>query len=1150
MLCLIDTGAETSLCSESALFQMFPNRLPIYEQESAVYKSLTGHSLTPLGRMTVKFDDIPPTSLLVVRDISHSCILGMSLLAAGKYVLSNDKLILFGKEYKLFPYHNKFHNSYISSLNCSSDLDHKLSIIMEKYKRLFSEKLMPKPIKTSIKFDVVTYNENPVRCQPYRTPLARQHIVEKQIQEMVESGVLSPGTSEYSSPVHLVKKKDGNFRLVANFQALNAVTVPDAYPLMPIQQIFDSLTNSAVYTTLDALKGYFQVDCTPRTRLKCAIVTQGNLYLHNRMGMGLKNAGATFCRIMNEILGSFIGKFVYVYMDDIVIYSKNMEDHLEHLDIVFKKLLHHNVQLRKSKCKIAQQQVELLGFVISREGVSTKKEKLDPIVKAPPPKGKKSLQSFLGSVNYYRKFIPNYSQIATPLYNLVKKNVVYKWGSEHQSAYDSLKSYLVDTPILAYPDINKPFRLETDASDIALGSVLRQTDDKGCHRVIQYHSRRFSNAEKRYSTIEKECLAIVESLKHFRPVITGCHVDIYSDHKPLLALTSKNIQNRRIQNWASILADYDCTIRHVPGHLNHFSDYLSRNVIELDTLDSSDYVITPRNNAVLEHIPIENDNITYLDLINEQRKDFEHLYDDPDNVVVEGVLYSMRRPTRLDLRYPRLLLPRKYVSQVLKNCHELLCHSGIHKCLNNLRMSYVWKGMRRDLIDYIGKCGLCQINKRIHTNRRHYSSNVLFTRNQCVGVDLIGPLMESPGGNRYIFTAIDHTTRWAIAVPIPNKQAKTVRDAFYNHYICHHGIPNSIVSDNAREFQNVLFIGMCNTLGIKNRRICPFSPTGNSICERVNKTIKDMVRKLCNNDSSKWEEQLHSAMFAYRCTLHEATMTSPFYMNYGTLPRLPHLTPVDSGMGEEEWLKSLTAAFQVAKETTNAMMNRNRARMNAKATEPDIKIGDICVFKNMTRVKLQSQNRGVYQVIDKKTPVIFMRHLYDGSVRMARSVHVRPVDPSIILNNINLDPVKRPISPNYLHRFVDIQLLPSSIADQINNDPRENSPLNDQDIPVQVEESDKEIVGQTDENVADNIVSPIRDINDTEQNANSSMPPNIFADKAEKQIVGVPQQASTPEDRQRKFHLHRPRRYCKYKLRRRIQKPAWHKDYILESPYE
>ena len=1025
ILVMLDSGAETSVISDSAYRHLYPHRTPILQKDNTTYTSILGGNLHSLGKTQIRFDECQPIDVTVFPDFAHHMILGIDGLKKGNYICNSEHLIWFGRKYPLYPYKNKYITKYIGLLEVSPSQQTRLNKILSTYDKLFSEKDMPDLLITDVKLDIDTGDHPPIKMAPYRVPLARQHIIKDQVQQMLDAGIIKRGYSPWAAPVHLVPKKDGNMRMVVNFTRLNSISTTDAYPVPNIQDIFDSLTKSAVYTSLDALKGYYQIQLSEAAKQKAAFVCPTGQYLFERLPMGLKNSGATFCRVIESILRDFIGTFVHVYVDDIIIYSKNMDEHLKHLDIVFNRLSQHNVQLRKSKCKIAKESVELLGFNISASGVSTDPSKLDPILKAPAPKSKQQVQSFLGSVNYYRKFIPLYSELAIPLYDLTKKNTPFKWTDLHNEAFIQLKAYLADTPILAYPDVAKPYKLFTDASSKAMGAVLLQTDDKGCDRVIQYFSRRFNGPQTRYSTIERECLALISAMEHFKPYLLGSYVTIHTDHRPLLALKKKRLYNDRINRWAIILSDYDFDIVYTKGSCNNMADWLSRSAVGLDTLDMGDFIVPEVDSQVLAHIPIEHDHITYIDIINEQRKDFPQLYDSDDEHIVchAGVLYSTRRPTRLDLLYPRLLLPSKFRHQVMHNAHIACAHSGIKKTLDQIRQCYIWSGMRKDVINFIELCGTCQLNRRINVKRKHYTIDYTNVKNHTIGLDLMGPLMTTSTGNRYILVMVDHATRYCVAVPLPNKTAKVVRDAFYRYWICSHSIPDKIITDGGLEFRNQLMKDLCKSLGIKHAFTSPYNPSSNGVTERLNSTIKNMLRKLCDNDSSKWEDVLHSCVFAYHCSLHSATLQSPFYLTYGTLARLPHLQPIDRSIQEQNWLKSLTASFQLAKENTEKMVEKNKQRMNAIANEQEFHIGDLVMKKNMTRVKLQSQNKGIFQVIDVRTPVLYLRNLENGKLQITRNNYVLKIDPTMVLKNVNIDPVRLPVDARHVNRFVDLQYL-------------------------------------------------------------------------------------------------------------------------------
>jgi hypothetical protein len=508
------------------------------------------------------------------------------------------------------------------------------------------------------------------------------------------------------------------------------------------------------------------------------------------------------------------------------------------------------------------------------------------------------------------------------MFDLLKCNAPFIWRDKHEIVYNKLKELLTSDQVLSFPNVWEEFNLYTDASKVGMGSVLCQYSDTGDEKVIQYFSKKFSPVQTRYSTIEREALALISSLKEFRPYLAGGTVNVYTDHKPLLSLFKKDIKNDRIQRWKLEISDYSCNIRYLKGSINHCPDFLSRLLVEVG---SCDYVMLESSDGVMKHIPLVNDKIPLKGLVVEQQRDFKSLFiKKEDNLIVHNnVLYSIKRPTRLDLKYPRLMLPIKYRRQVMENAHKSICHQGIHKTLDYIRQCYVWPGMRRDITSYIAACPACQLNTKFNVRKYHHRVPHRNVRNSLVSMDITGPFMVSPNGNKYILSIIDHTTRWIEFIPLKNKTAVDITEAFYNNWICRYGIPFVLLTDNALEFKANVLYDLCKKLHIQRRFSSFYNPTSQGKNERVHASIKGMIRKMIENDTSQWENQLHPCLYAYRVTIHKALGVSPFYLQFGDWPNLPFTQFESDQIEGSNYYKHLTAAFQIAKEETRKLESSN-----------------------------------------------------------------------------------------------------------------------------------------------------------------------------------------------------------------------------------
>jgi transposase InsO family protein len=444
---------------------------------------------------------------------------------------------------------------------------------------------------------IPTINEVPIHVKQYRFPPIHKTEIDSQVHKLLSDGLIEMSTSPYNSPVWIVPKKPdstGNkrWRMVIDYRNLNEKTIGDAYPLPNISDILDQLGNAKYFSVLDLASGFHQIPMAIKDAPKTAFSTPYGHYQFRRMPFGLKNAPSTFQRLMDNVLSGLQGNELFVYMDDIVIYAKSLEEHGVKFERLMKRLEKANLTLQPDKCEFLRREVAYLGHIICSDGVRPDPNKIKSVIDFPVLKTPKNIKQFLGLVGYYRRFIPNFSKIAKPLTDLLKKEATFVWQTKQIEAFEELKISLCSEPILQYPDFNKPFNLTTDASGYAIGGVLSQ-GQVGKDLPIAYTSRVLNKAEQNYSTIEKECLAIVYCVNHFRPYLYGQKFTIITDHKPLVWLHSVKDPTSRLWKWRLRLEEYEYVIQYKKGKLNSNADALSRNptidlIYPIGTLDEDE----------------------------------------------------------------------------------------------------------------------------------------------------------------------------------------------------------------------------------------------------------------------------------------------------------------------------------------------------------------------------------------------------------------------------------------------------------------------------------------------------------------------------------------------------------------------------------
>lgn len=452
---------------------------------------------------------------------------------------------------------------------------------------------------SATKHKILTNNDMPIYTKNYRYPHHFKEDVQKQIQEMLDNGIIRPSKSPYSSPIWVVPKKldasgKKKIRVVIDYRKLNEHTVDDRYPMPQIEDILDSLGKSEYFSTIDLKSGFHQIPMDPKHIEKTAFSTDKGHFEFTRMPFGLKNAPATFQRAMNDILADYIGSKCYVYLDDIIIIGYNLENHLQNLQLVLKRLSEFNLKIQLDKCEFLKKQTEFLGHIITSEGVKPNPEKIEKIIQWPLPKTQKEIKQFLGLVGYYRRFIKDFSKITRPMSKYLKKDAIIEQNDpSYTQAFSTLKQILSTDQILAYPQFDCPFILTTDASGFALGAVLSQMQES-VERPIAFASRTLSDTESRYATNEKEALAIIWAVNKFKPYLYGQKFTLITDHKPLTFIKTSD-KNSKILRWRLDLENYDYDIKYKEGKSNVVADALSRIPIEANNNETSSTISEPGN---------------------------------------------------------------------------------------------------------------------------------------------------------------------------------------------------------------------------------------------------------------------------------------------------------------------------------------------------------------------------------------------------------------------------------------------------------------------------------------------------------------------------------------------------------------------------
>ena len=455
------------------------------------------------------------------------------------------------------------------------DEERQLAILLRNYADVFStgpDDIGRTPL---VKHRIRTGDTAPIKQHPRRLPLSQQQSCKEEVQKMLKHDVIRPSASPWASPIVIVKKKDGSLRFCIDYRKLNAATIKDAYPLPRIDDSLDCLSGSKWFCTLDLASGFWQVEMDPEDREKTAFCTRGGLYEFNTMPFGLCNAPGTFERLMELVLAGLQWEICLIYIDDVIVFSKTVEETITRLGQVLERFREAGLKLKPKKCLLLQKQVAYLGHIISESGIATNPEKVKVVKDSKEPQDVSELRGFLGVTSYYRRFVKGYSDIAAPLNKLLSKNVEWHWDKRCHEAWEQLKQKLMSSEILSYPRPGSKFILDTDASNMAVGAVLSQIQD-GQEKVLAYASRGLGKPERRYCVTRRELLAVVTYIKYFRHYLYGNKFLLRTDHGSLRWIFNFKAPEGQLARWLEVLGIYDFDIQHRPGRLHGNADAMSR----------------------------------------------------------------------------------------------------------------------------------------------------------------------------------------------------------------------------------------------------------------------------------------------------------------------------------------------------------------------------------------------------------------------------------------------------------------------------------------------------------------------------------------------------------------------------------------------
>ncbi|KAE9594889.1 putative nucleotidyltransferase, Ribonuclease H [Lupinus albus] len=742
------------------------------------------------------------------------------------------------------------------AVQAETDIPRELDRILLQYQEVFQEMTELPPKRSQDHAIHLKEGAGIPNLRPYRCPYYQKAEVERLVGEMLEAGVIQYSISPYSSPIILVKKKDGGWRFCVDYRALNKVTIPNKFPIPLIEELLDELGTARIFSKLDLKSGYHQIRMRPEDVEKTAFRTHEGHYEFLVMPFGLTNAPSTFQSLMNEILRPYLRKFTLVFFDDILIYSPDLTSHSQHLGTILAILMENSLKANLKKCSFGQVKIEYLGHVISEGSVAVDETKIEDVKTWPQPSNVKGLRGFLGLTGYYRKFVKDYGRIARPLTNLLKKDA-FAWSEEAQDAFEQLKAEMMKLPMLAVPDFTKKFVVETDASSKGLGAVLMQEG-----RPLAFWSKGLSLKAQQKSVYERELMALVQAIQKWRHYLLGRHFIIRTDQRSLKFLTDQKLFSEEQFKWAVKLVGLDFEIQYKPGQENSAADALSRKLMYT--------AISIVNNEETEN------------WIQEVQGDPKWRQVMQDLIVSSAVHPGFELKKGILYYKDRLVLSTSSnkIPMILSECHETPMggHSSYFKTYKKISSFLFWEGMRSDIKTYIEQCDVCQRNKYSTLAPAGLLQPLPIPQQvwMDISMDFIGGLPRTKGKDT-IFVVVDRLSKFvhffALGHPF---SAKDVALVFIKGVVRLHGFPTSIVSDRDSLFLSNFWKELFKLAGTQLKLSTSYHPQTDGQTEVTNRCLETYLRCYAGPKPKQWVQWLHWAEFWFNTNYHSAAGMTPF----------------------------------------------------------------------------------------------------------------------------------------------------------------------------------------------------------------------------------------------------------------------------------
>ncbi len=885
----------------------------------------------------------------------------------------------------------------------------------KQYERVFKEDAeneLPKHAPWDHEIKLLPGKE-PKGTKLYGMSPAHREECKKYVDKLLIKGFIRTSEAPAAYSLFFVPKKGGKLRPVIDYRLLNEITKKDGYPLPLIGDMLDRLRGAKYFTKMDLRGAYNLIRVKDGDEWKTAFKTTFGMYEYLVMPFGLTNAPATFQKHINNVLRANLDIFVLAYMDDIIVFSSTMGEHTEHVKWVLQQLDKHDLRVELDKCEFHVQETDFLGYVIRRNEIGMSSEKVKAITEWPTPKTVREIQSFLGFGNFYRRFIKGYSGVAKALTELTRKDTPFEWKEPQERAFQKMKDLFTTAPVLTTFDYEKAITIETDASDYAIGACLNQPDESGKLHPVAFYSRTMSSPELNYDIHDKELLAIVEALKHWKVYCTmpKHQVHVITDHKNLTYFTSTKVLNRRQTRWAEELANFDYRISYQKGSENSRADALSRRADYIENKKQVSHAIfQAQEDGTLLH---NQQSLSSMFIVEETPRAAQIKAGYANDKIVQLVEQD-NSPFKKDNNGFVTLNNRVYVptveqNKIIQDTHND-GHRGIGSTMERVQRTFYIPELKRKTENIVNDCDTCKRSK----HERHRPYGLLQPLQppdgawHSIAMDFITdlPVSKEPGNTTpydTIFVVTDRLTKYAYFLPtVRSCTAQDLSFVLHKHIVSQHGAPKEIISDRDKLFTSKFWKSLMALMGVKHKASTAFHPQTDGQTERLNQTLEQFLRAYINYKQDNWTTLLPLAQFVYNNNANQTTKETPFFANYGRHPTLEHDAhelQVYSDLAQLQH-SEITALHEQLKQELLLAAARSSLQANKhRSCGPDFKEGD-SVYLRRKNIKTQRPSNkldhtklGPFKISKALGPVTFRLEL-PATMRIHPVFHKSLLEPA------------------------------------------------------------------------------------------------------------------------------------------------------------